>query len=68
MNNPSAAVPESKNSSPKLIWTFPDHDDDEDDADYGDDDESDESAAAAPPHERWFSHSGFGSLAWWSRL
>ena len=57
MSNPCVAVPESTKASPKLIWTFPDHDDD-------DDDES----VAAPPHERWFSRSGFGAPEWWSRL
>ena len=65
MSNPSVAVPESTKASPKLIWTFPDHDDDDDDADYDDDDDE---SVAAPPHERWFSRSGFGSPEWWSRL
>lgn len=67
MSNQSLAQPESTNTRPNNIWTFPELDDDVDEADF-DDDEDEVEDLASSRNQRWFSRSGFGSPEWWSRL
>jgi hypothetical protein len=65
MSSPSLVEPESRNTTPKKVYSLPDYDDDDDDDDADfDDDES----VSLPRNEGWLSHSGFASPEWWSRV